>query len=38
LLETVELRPSRTNIDVRLVALVWFPFKRDAAGLMNPAW
>ena len=29
-LETVDLRPTRTNINVRLVALVWLPFSRDA--------
>jgi len=38
MLETVELRPTRTNINVRLVALVWLPFKRDAIGVMNPAY
>ena len=33
-LETVELRPTRTNINVRLLALVWLPFTRDAMGLL----
>jgi hypothetical protein len=37
-LESIELRPSKTNINVRLVALVWLPFTRDAAGLVNPAY
>ena len=37
-LETVELRPTRTNISVRLVALVWLPFSRDAVGVLNPAY
>lgn len=37
-LETVELRPTRTNINVRLVALVWLPFSRDAAGVTHPAY
>ncbi len=37
-LETVDLRPTRTNINVRLVALVWLPFKRDTIGVMNPAY
>ncbi len=31
-LETVDLRPSRTGIVVRLVALLWVPHTRDAAG------
>lgn len=37
-LETVELRPTRTNVNVRLVALVWLPFGRDAIGVMNPVY
>ncbi len=37
-LETLELRPTRTNINVRLLALVWVPFDRDAAGLLKPAY
>ncbi len=37
-LETVELRPTRTNINVRLLALVWLPFTRDAMGLLNRAY
>ena len=31
-LQRIELRPSKTNIQVRLVALVWVPFARDASG------
>ncbi|HEY5913875.1 MAG TPA: DUF87 domain-containing protein [Verrucomicrobiae bacterium] len=37
-LDTVELRPTRTNINVRLVALVWLPFSRDALGVLNPVY
>ncbi|MCO5052598.1 MAG: DUF87 domain-containing protein [Verrucomicrobiae bacterium] len=37
-LETLELRPTRTNINVRLLALVWLPFSRDAVGILNPAY
>jgi hypothetical protein len=37
-LETLELRSTRTNVNVRLVALVWLPFSRDAVGVMNPAY
>jgi hypothetical protein len=34
-LETVELRPKRTHIQVRLVALVWLPFSRDRRGVLE---
>jgi hypothetical protein len=37
-LETMELRANRTQIQVRLVALVWLPFQRDAAGQLTPAY
>jgi hypothetical protein len=37
-LETLELRPTRTNVNIRLVALVWLPFGRDAIGVLNPAY
>jgi DNA helicase HerA-like ATPase len=37
-LETVDLRPTRMNINVRLVALVWLPFSRDAVGVLNRAY
>jgi len=37
-LETIELSPTRANIDVRLVALVWLPFSRTAAGGTHPAY
>ncbi len=37
-LETVEVRATRTNINVRLVALVWLPFTRDTPGILNPAY
>jgi hypothetical protein len=37
-LESIELRPSKTNIQVRLVALVWFPFSRDRSGVLTPVW
>ena len=37
-LETMDLRPTRTNINVRLVALVWLPFSRDAVGVLNRAY
>ena len=36
-LETIELRPSKTNINVKLVALAWVPHARDAAGNLSSA-
>lgn len=30
--ETIELRPSKTNINVKIVALAWTPHVRDASG------
>jgi hypothetical protein len=36
-LETIELRPSKTNINVKLVALAWVPHTRDAAGSLMAA-
>lgn len=35
--ETIELRPSKTNISVKLVALAWTPHVRDAGGNLTPA-
>ena len=35
--ETIELRPSKTNISVKLVALAWTPHVRDASGQLVPA-
>jgi hypothetical protein len=37
-LETIELRASKTNINVRLVALVWLPFLRGPDGVTKPAY
>jgi hypothetical protein len=34
--ETIELRPSKTNISVKIVALAWTPHVRDASGQMVP--
>ena len=36
-LETIELRPSKTNINVKLIALAWVPHTRDAAGNLTAA-
>jgi hypothetical protein len=37
-LETIELQPSKTNINVKLVALAWAPHIRDASGQLIPAY
>ena len=37
-LETVTIRPKKTNISVQLVALTWAPFWQDAQGSLTPAW
>ena len=36
--ETIELRPSKTNISVKLVALAWTPHVRDAGGNLVSAY
>jgi hypothetical protein len=37
-LETVALRPKKTDVRVRLCALAWMPHWRDPAGGLTPAW
>jgi hypothetical protein len=37
-LETITLRPKKTNINVKSVALAWMPAWRDAAGATIPAF
>lgn len=37
-LETLELRPSKTNINVKLVALTWTPHVRDDSGQLIPTF
>ncbi len=37
-LETIALRPSKTNIAVRLVAIAWTPYWADQDGCWTPAW
>jgi hypothetical protein len=37
-LETVALRPKKTDVRVRLCALAWVPYWRDSAGALTPAW
>jgi hypothetical protein len=38
LLETVPLRPAKSNISVKLVALAWLPHWRDPADSLLPAY
>jgi hypothetical protein len=37
-LETVSIKPKKTNISVQLVALVWAPFWQDQSGSGKAAW
>ncbi len=37
-LETIVIKPSKANIAVKLVALAWTPYWRDASGASTPAW
>ncbi len=37
-LETIEIRPRRSNITVQLVTLVWAPTRLDNLGKATPAW
>lgn len=37
-LETVAVRPKKTDISVRLMALVWVPHWQDAQGTTTAAW
>jgi len=37
-LETVEIRPKRTNVSVQLVTLVWVPYWMDGLGKTEAAW
>jgi hypothetical protein len=37
-LETISVKPKKTNISVQLVALTWAPFWRDETGEVTSAW
>jgi hypothetical protein len=37
-LETLSLKPAKSNISIRLVALAWTPYWRDPRGAAIPAW
>jgi hypothetical protein len=37
-LDTVSLKPTKANINVKLLTLVWAPYWHDAQGAAKPAW
>lgn len=37
-LDSFDLKPRRTDIDVRLVALAWAPHRELGGGMIEPAW
>jgi hypothetical protein len=37
-LESVELKPTKSNINVRLVGLVWLPLAKNAVGMLTKAY
>ena len=37
-LDGAAMRPSKSDIDVRLVTLAWAPYWRDAQGVLTAAW
>lgn len=37
-LDTVSLKPTKANINVKLLTLVWAPYWQDAQGGARPAW
>lgn len=37
-LEKVSLKPTKSNIEIKLVTLAWAPYWQDAQGQTTPAW
>jgi len=37
-LETISVKPTKSNIAVKLVALAWTPHWQDEKGTLSPAW
>ncbi|MEM7349714.1 MAG: DUF87 domain-containing protein [Acidobacteriota bacterium] len=37
-LDTLALKPRKTDIDVRVMALAWVPFRENRDGDLEPAW
>jgi hypothetical protein len=37
-LETISLKPKKSNIAIKLFTLAWAPYWHDAQGQATPAW
>ncbi len=37
-LESITIRPKKTNISINFVTLAWMPYWQDSSGDMTPAW
>jgi hypothetical protein len=37
-LESITLKPKKTNISITLLTLAWAPYWRGAGGAKTPAW
>ena len=37
-LETIAVKPKKTNIAIRMFTLAWAPYAKDASGELKPAW
>lgn len=37
-LETIAVKPKKTNIAIRLFTLAWAPYAKDSTGELKPAW
>jgi hypothetical protein len=37
-LETISIKPTKTNIQVQLSSLAWAPYWKDEQGTLTPAW
>ncbi len=37
-LEPLNLKPRKTDIDIRILALAWVPFRESENGRLDPAW
>ena len=37
-LDTIAVRPTKSNIDVQILALAWAPYWHDGAGNRTPGW
>jgi hypothetical protein len=37
-LDSIAIRPTKSNIAVEILALAWVPFWRDQQGTKTPGW